>query len=66
MAQAVKERRLALGFTQSDLAELADVSLRTIRSMEKGSGQSSITYWQKTLAVLGLEMIAQTKQATDA
>ncbi len=66
MGQTIKKKRSLLGFTQSDVAELTGISLRTIRSMEKGTGQASLLNWYKILDVLGLELTIQTKQVTNA
>jgi transcriptional regulator with XRE-family HTH domain len=66
IAETIRRNRILRDFTQSDVAELAGISLRTIRDMEKGSGQSSLANWQKVLAVLGLEFDIKTKKITDA
>jgi transcriptional regulator with XRE-family HTH domain len=56
LGEKIKERRELLGYTQGDLAELTQISNRTIRSIEQGNGSSKINYWWKILDVLGLEM----------
>jgi transcriptional regulator with XRE-family HTH domain len=66
MAETIKRNRVLRGFTQLDLAELSGISLRTIRDMEKGSGQSSLANWQKVLNVLGLVFLIRTKDVTNA
>jgi transcriptional regulator with XRE-family HTH domain len=66
MADAIRGGRTVKNFTQFDLAELSGISLRTIRDMEKGSGQSSLANWQKVLDVLGLEFHIRTKNIANA
>jgi transcriptional regulator with XRE-family HTH domain len=66
IAEKIRRDRILKDFTQSDVAELSGISLRTIRDMEKGSGQSSLANWQKVLDVLGLEFDIKTKKLTDA
>jgi transcriptional regulator with XRE-family HTH domain len=66
MAERIKRGRILRGFTQSDLAELSGISLRTIRDMEKGSGQSSLANWQKVLDVLGFVLLIRPKDVTNA
>jgi transcriptional regulator with XRE-family HTH domain len=65
IAKRIKERREQLSYTQSDLAELTGISTRTIRSIEKGEGSTSIFYWYKILDALGLEMKIQFKPISD-
>lgn len=66
MAEAIRRRRTLLNFTQADIAELSGVSLRTIRDMEKGAGQSSLANWKKVLDVLGLSFQIRAKDTTNA
>jgi putative transcriptional regulator len=65
LAKKIKIRREQLGYTQADLAELTNISLRTIRSIENGEGSTSILFWLKILDVLGLEMKIQFKPMSD-
>ncbi len=52
----LKERREALGITQAHLAELADVSLRTLKALEVGKGNPTLETIAKLIEVLGLEL----------
>lgn len=61
----IKQRRGQLGYNQADLAEFSGISERTIRSIEKGEGSTSIAYWLKILDVLGLEMKILYKPMSD-
>jgi putative transcriptional regulator len=65
IANRIKERREQLSYTQADLAEITGISQRTIRSIEKGEGSTSIFYWYKILDALGLEMKIQFKPMSD-
>jgi DNA-binding XRE family transcriptional regulator len=65
IANRIKERREQLSYTQADLAEITGISQRTIRSIEKGEGSTSIFYWYKILDALGLEMKIQFKPISD-
>lgn len=61
LGEKIKERREFLQYSQKDLAELTQISERTIRIIEQGSGSSKIKYWLKILEVLGLEITIQYK-----
>ncbi len=65
LAKRIKERREQLSYTQADLAEITGISQRTIRSIEKGEGSTSIVFWYKILDALGLEMKIQFKPMSD-
>ena len=38
LAQTMKSRRKTLGISQQDLAEIAEVSLATVKDIERGHG----------------------------
>lgn len=52
----VKERRGVLGISQLDLAEMAGISLATVKDIERGAGNPSMKTVKKILEVLGMEM----------
>jgi len=56
LSNRIKQRREQLNYTQKDLAELTNISERTIRAIENGEGSTSILSWFKILETLGLEM----------
>jgi transcriptional regulator with XRE-family HTH domain len=56
LSNRIKHRREQLNYTQKDLAELTNISERTIRAIENGEGSTSILSWFKILETLGLEM----------
>jgi len=58
----IKKRRALLGLSQQDLAEFAEVGIATVKDIERGKGNPSLHTLQRIMAVLGLEMIIQTKE----
>ena len=56
LREVVKERRKVLGISQLDLAEMAGISLATVKDIERGAGNPSMKTVTRTLEVLGLEM----------
>ena len=57
LQNTVKERRKTLSLSQNDLAEMAQLSLATIKDVERGKGNPSIATVSKIMDVLGLEVI---------
>lgn len=53
----MKERRKTLSLSQNDLAEMAELSLATIKDIERGKGNPSIATVSKIIDVLGMEII---------
>lgn len=51
-------RRRELGMTQRDVAELAEVSVSTVQSLEAGRGALTVDSVAGVLAVLGLALVA--------
>jgi DNA-binding XRE family transcriptional regulator len=56
LGEQIKERRNILRLQQKDLAELADVGLRTIIQIENGSGNPALNTISKLAKVLGMEI----------
>ena len=56
IGQLIRERRGILRLQQIDLAELAEVSLRTIIQVEKGEGNPSLNTINQLARVLGMEV----------
>ena len=56
LREVVKERRGVLGISQIDLAEMAGISLATVKDIERGVGNPSMKTVLRILEVLGLEM----------
>lgn len=58
----IKERREILRVTQEDLADLAEVSLRTLKQFESGKGNPTLKTLTKLADILGLEFRLEIKQ----
>lgn len=58
----MKKRREYLGITQIDLAEMAQVGLATVKEIERGKGNPSMSTVKKILDVLGMEMTFNVKR----
>ncbi|MBK8804257.1 MAG: helix-turn-helix transcriptional regulator [Fibrobacteres bacterium] len=57
----LRERRKTLGLSQTDLAQLAGVSLHTLINIETGKGNPTLQVMSKMLEVLGLELQVQVR-----
>lgn len=62
LREVVKERRAVLGISQLDLAEMAGISIATVKDIERGAGNPSLKTIEKILEVLGLEMQFRIRQ----
>lgn len=61
IGQQLKQRRDVLGMLQPDVADLADVSVRTIQLIEQGKGNPSLDTLTKLCNSLGLELAIKIK-----
>ncbi|MCI6403096.1 MAG: helix-turn-helix domain-containing protein [Prevotella sp.] len=52
----MKKRRKELEISQLDLAEMAEVSLATVKDIERGKGNPSLNTVKRILMVLGMEI----------
>lgn len=62
LSEIIKNRRAKLKLSQVDLAEMASVSLATVKDIERGKGNPSIRTVEKLLEVLGLEIEFRIRQ----
>lgn len=62
LMQAMTSRRKTLGISQQDLAEIAEVSLATVKDIERRHGNPSLRTVQKILEVLGMEINYQVRK----
>lgn len=62
LAKEIKERRTQLGISQLDLAEISEVSIATIKDIERGKGNPSFATLVKIADVLGMEIVMRIKQ----
>jgi transcriptional regulator with XRE-family HTH domain len=56
LIQRLKTRREQLGVTQEQLAELAAVALRTVKALDSGKGNPTVSTLIKLADVLGMEL----------
>lgn len=56
IGKQIKERRKILNVTQSDLAEMANVSANTLYKIEKGQANPTLVVLDKIATILGLEL----------
>jgi transcriptional regulator with XRE-family HTH domain len=56
LIQRLKTRREQLGVTQEQLAELASVALRTVKELDSGKGNPTVSTLIKLADVLGMEL----------
>ena len=54
--EVMKKRRKELEISQLDLAEMAEVSLATVKDIERGKGNPSLNTVKRILRVLGMEI----------
>ena len=56
LIQRLKDRREELGVTQEQLSELAAVALRTVKELDAGKGNPTVSTLMKLADVLGMEL----------
>lgn len=56
LEEVMKSRREYLRISQQDLAEMAEISLATVKDIERGKGNPSLSTIKKILEVLGMRM----------
>ncbi len=61
IGKIVQERRNELSLSQQDLAEMANVTIKTIYGIESNKGNPTIEVLKKVLNILGLEIKIQIK-----
>lgn len=61
MGKIIQERRNELALNQRDLAEMANVTIKTIYAIENNKGNPTIGVLKKILDILGLEINVQLK-----
>lgn len=61
----LRDRRAALRVTQEELAEMSGVGLRTLKQIESGKGNPTLSTLQKLADVLGMEITLRIKKTDD-
>lgn len=62
LKKVMKQRRDTLCLSQQDLAEIAGISLATVKDIERGKGNPSLATINKILDVLGMEITYSIRQ----
>lgn len=62
LQEVMKSRRRTLAISQQDLAEMAGVGLATVKDIERGKGNPSLSTVSRILDVLGMEVIFKVRQ----
>ena len=62
LREVMKSRRKILGISQADLAEMSGVSLPTVKDLERGLGNPSLSTVSRILEVLGMEVKFQMRE----
>lgn len=65
LGERIRERRILLKVTQSELADIAGVSVRTVISLENNTGNPSLEVLSRIAHVLGLEVVLQIRNSTE-
>jgi transcriptional regulator with XRE-family HTH domain len=56
LASLIKSRRKELNISQEELSSLTQVAIRTIRDMEKGKANPSLSTMQQVMEILGIDL----------
>jgi predicted transcriptional regulator len=56
IVEVMKTQRKKLHISQKDLAEMADVSIATVKQIEAGRGNPSLSTVESIMEVLGMEV----------
>lgn len=62
LKEVMKSRRAFLNLSQQDLAELSGVSLASVKDIERGKGNPSLSTVLRILDVLGMELEYKVRQ----
>ena len=60
--EVMKLQRKALGITQQDLADMSEVAISTIKKIESGKGNPSLSTVEKIMDILGMEVKYEIRQ----
>ena len=62
LQETIKERRRILSLSQKDLAEMSELSLATIKDIERGKGNPSIETVSRIMDILGMEIVYRVRR----
>lgn len=60
--EVMKLQRKALGITQQDLADMSEMAISTIKKIESGKGNPSLSTVEKIMDILGMEVKYEIRQ----
>ena len=60
--EVMKLQRKALGITQQDLADMSEIAISTIKQIESGKGNPSLSTVEKIMDILGMEVKYEIRQ----
>ena len=60
--EVMKSRRKVLGISQQDLSEMAGIGLATIKDIERGKGNPSLSTVTRILDILGMDIVFRVRQ----
>lgn len=59
LGATIRRRRVELGLSQSDLAEVARTTLRFVSELENGKSSAQLAGVLRVLAALGIDLVAR-------
>ena len=62
LREVIKARRKVLDISQQDLAEMSGISLPTVKDIERGLANPSLSTISKLLDILGMEIVYRVRQ----
>ena len=60
--EVMKLQRKALGISQQDLADMSEIVISTIKKIESGKGNPSLSTVEKIIDILGMEVKYEIRQ----
>ena len=60
--EVMKLQRKALGITQQNLADMSEIAISTIKKIESGKGNPSLSTVEKIMDILGMEVKYEIRQ----
>ena len=60
--EVMKLQRKALGITQQDLADMSEIAISTIKKIESGKGNPSLSTVEKIMDILGMGVKYEIRQ----
>lgn len=65
LEELIKEQRIYLCISQQELADKAELSIATVKAMEKGTANPALSTLMRVLDVLGLDIAFTLKRPRD-